>query len=481
MLKNGKFTDFSALKRKFAALSFIFILTGGIFAADVKGKNSTAPAKQTAQSKVANPRVQFVQGLQKSLASGDLEKAIASFDELDENLKADTGLMLIKSSLLISANRLDEASKVLIDLEAKDPSNIDVLEQKIMVAKAQGKKGETAKSNAISKVLAIDPNNAMANVELGQEQVLGHRYKGAKNYFLKALKGNPKDFNALFGLGQTSYYLNEIDDARSAFEKILALNPNEAIAYQYLAKLDAEKENYKTAIENVKKAIAIEDNNYEYYMDLGTYSRFVGKFKDAEMAWTKAIELNPDYFLAYAYRAGLYDEQNRFAEALKDYRMVIETNPKYYFAYEALGILAWHEGNWEEARAAFEKAYGYNKENISYPLMIATCYQKQGKAQMAKMFLEKVMKETGDKQTLKFQMIRLYHDMGPGNAETDIALKIQKEDNSQTRGKMLYYFGLYYELKGKDQLAVKYYSEVTNMQSPMFFEFRLAEWRVKNE
>lgn len=481
MLKNGKFTDFSAIKRKIAALSFIFILSGGIFAADVKGKNSTAPAKQNTQTKGVNPRVQFVQGLQKFLAAGDLEKAIASFDELDEKLADDTGLLLIKASLLISASRLDEASTVLNGLEAKDASNLDVLEMKIMVAKAQGPKGAAAKSSAISKVLAIDPNNATANIELGQEQVINHKYKAAQNYFKKALKSSPKDFNALFGLGQTSYYLNEIDDSREAFQKLLEINPNEAIAYQYLAKLDAEKENYKAAIENVKKAVSLEADNYEFYMDLGTYSRFVGKFKDAEDAWTKAISLNPDYFLAYAYRAGLYDEQNKFAEALKDYRKVIETNPKYYFAYEALGILAWHEGNWEEARQAFEKAYGYQKTNISYPLMIAVCYHKQGKAQMAKMFLEKVMKETTDKTTLEFQMIRLYHDMGPGNAETDIALKIQKEESSQKRGKLLYYFALYYELKGKDQLAIKYYGEVTNMQSPMFFEFRLAEWRVNNE
>lgn len=479
MVKTVKFADFSAIKRKIAALLFIFILTGGIYAADVKGKNSTAPAKQNTQTKGANPRVQFVQGLQKLLAAGDLEKAIASFNELDENLSGDTGLLLIKASLLISANRLDEASKVLNDLEAKDASNIDVLEMKIVVAKAQGPKGASAKSSAISKVLAIDPNNTTANVELGQEQVINHKYKAAQNYFKKALIKSPKDYNALFGMGQTSYYLNEIDDARGAFEKMLAINPNEAIAYQYLAKLDAEKENYRSAIENVKKAIAIEDNNYEYYMDLGTYSRFVGKFKDAEDAWTKAISLNPDYFLAYAYRAGLYDEQNKFSEALEDYRKVIETNPKYYFAYEALGILAWHEGNWEEARLAFEKAYGYQKTNISYPLMIAVCYHKQGKAQMAKMFLEKVMKETAEKNTIEFQMIRLYHDMGPGNAENDIALKLQKEENSQKRGKLLYYFGLYYELKQKEQLAIKYYGEVTNMQSPMFFEFRLAEWGFK--
>ena len=203
-----------------------------------------------------------------------------------------------------------------------------------------------------------------------------------------------------------------------------------------------------------KILVYIENNNSVSDELAGKSQELAGKFDDAEKAWTKAISINPDYFLAYAYRAGLYDEQNKFDKALKDYRKVVETNPKYYFAYEALGILAWHEGNWDEARASFEKAYSYNKENVSYPLMIFACWNKAGNYQKGKIFLETVMKGMSDKTTLAFQMIRMYHDMGPGNAETDIALKIQKEDKTTVRGKMLYYFALYYELKNKDRVKI---------------------------
>lgn len=442
------------------------------FAAEVKNeKNSGAKAP-------SNSKVTFVQNLQNILETGDMDKAIAYFDSLSAADTNDTGLMLIKGSLLISAGKLKEATDLLNSLEEKDPSNIEVLEMKIIAAKAAGPKSSSAKKAAINKVIALDPNNATANIELAQEQVLNHKYKTARNYYKKALISAPKDPTALFGLGQTSYYLNDIDEAKIAFKKMLALNPNEAIAYQYLGKLEAEDENYKAALEYITKAIEIEDDNYDFYMDLGQYSRYRGKFADAEKAWTKAISINPDYFLAYTYRAGLYDEQNKLSQALNDYRKVIETNPDYYFGYEALGLLAWHEKSYDEARAAFEKAYSYNKENVSYPLMIAACYIKAGKLQKAKLFLEQVMKSMPDKQTVEFSMVRLYHDQGPGNAENDIALKIPKIDKTTPRGKMLYYFALYYELKGVETLATKYYTEVKNMQSPMFFEYRLAEWSL---
>ena len=465
------------VKTVFLVLTAFFSVSA--FSAELNADSKSVQKENS--SNAAPPEVQFVQELQTILETGDLDKAIASFDQMPQNIKDDVNLLLIKASLLISASRLQEASDLTDLLEQREPSNIEVLEMKIVIAKARGNSSKDiqAKKAAISKVIALDPNNATANIELAQEQVLQRKYKIARNYYKKALVSSPENMSALFGLGQTSYYLNDLRASRIAFKKMLALNPQEAIAWQYLAKLEAEDENYKKAAEYIKKAVLLDDANPDFYMDLGTYSRFLGKFADAEKAWTKAIELNPKDFLAYAYRAGLYDEQNKFDLALKDYRKVVETNPKYYFAYESLGILAWHEQNWDEARIAFEKAFSYNKENVSYPLMIAACYIKMNKLQQAKVFLASVMKTKADKNTLEYQMLRLYHDQGPGNAENDIALRIQKEDKSTTRGKMLYYFGLYYEMKGISNLAAKYYAEIKNMQSPMFFEYRLAEWSLQ--
>ena len=35
---------------------------------------------------------------------------------------------------------------------------------------------------------------------------------------------------------------------------------------------------------------------------------------------------------------------------------------------------------------------------------------------------------------------------------------------------------MYYDIKGDTSLAQKYYVEVCSIQSPMFFEYRLAKW-----
>ncbi|MCI1209126.1 MAG: tetratricopeptide repeat protein [Treponema sp.] len=423
-----------------------------------------------------NPKVDFVQRLKSELANGSADSALTLFDGLSADLQNDQGLQILKASLFVSAGRLDEAAALGKQLEEQDPKNPDILALNVMIAKAAG--NESEKDSIIKKMIAIDPYNSEANVELGEEQVLRHNYKLARKYYQLSLVKDPSNIRGLFGYGQTSYYLNALDDARTAFKNILASDSENALALCYLGKLEAEGQNYKKAVEYIEKALQSDPGNYDFYIDLGNYKRYLGKFSDAEAAFTKAIGIRPDYFLAYTYRGGLYDEQNKFDAAYNDYKKIVETNPGYYFAYELLGILAWHAEDYAQAVKAFGLAWSVNKKNVSYPLMQAASYYKTGNNLEAEKVLEDAMK-TLDRSSLDYEMVRLYHDRGGVNAESSVTLKVQNETDNTKRGKMLYYLGLYWELKGLDSLAEKYYAEVASLNCPLFFEYRLAEWCVK--
>ena len=211
----------------------------------------------------------------------------------------------------------------------------------------------------------------------------------------------------------------------------------------------------------------------DHYFDLGTYLRYIGDYEGAEKAWKKAVSLEPDYFLGYAYLAGLYDEENKTDLALDYYRLVVQKNPKYYYAYESLGMFAWKKGEWKDSMKAFQEALKKNPDSISYKLMICACMYKMGKIQEMRTFTEGLMKKLPDRNGLEYKFIRMYHDKG---GDADVAANIQKETNRTKKGRYLFYLALYYQLTGKDSLAHKYYNEVVAMQSPMFFEYRMAQW-----
>lgn len=436
-------------------------------------QNATAASMSVTKKKptaATNPQVQFAQALDNALDSGSIEDAIALFDSAPEQ---SSDLLALKGALLLSAGREKEAAELAKQLLAENPKDVDILQLNVMIAK---KTGDVIKKGALLKqIIAIEPYNAPANIELGGEQALKHRYNTARSYFQKALMSEPKNTEALFGYGKMSYYMERDDDARKSFEKILAVNPNDASALAYLGKLEGENKRYRSALEYIDKAIAIDGNNATYYLDQGTYRRFLGNFKGAEESWKKAADADPNYFLGYAYLAGLYDEQDRIDEALAAYRKVIEKNPQYYYAYESLGMFAWHRESYEEARIAFENARLKKPDNVSYALMVAACYWKENKLLELKKYTESIMKKL-DRNTLEYWVVRLFHDM---SGDMDVLSRISQEKIATTKHKMLFYAALYFELKGNSSLAQKYYVEVANLQGALFFEHRLAQWKAQ--
>lgn len=462
-----KFSMRGKMKKLFQKRTVI-IFSVAFFLAAVSIPVAFAQDLQLANS---SQEIQFVQNLSSVLQNGTIEQALSLFESIPENLKNDTELLCLKGSLLLSSGKTEQAEKIASSLFEKEQKNIEVLNLNFMVAKQKGDK--VNKSKFIKQILAIEPYNAEANIELADEQSLKKNWRNARDYYKKALFGDRTNEEALLGYGKMCYYMEKDDDAKDAFNRLYKLNPNNPQVNSYLGKYEAENTQYKKAIEYIKTAIKIDPSNTDYWFDLGTWSRMTGDYSGAESAWKQAITLEPEYFLGYAYLAGLYDEQGRNEDALSYYRLTVEKNPQYYYAYESLGILAWGAGSWEESQKAFEQALKKNPDSISYKLMITACLFKQKKNLELRTFTEALMKKLTNRQSLDYKIVRMYHDRG---GDSDVALNISKETNRTKKGRYLFYLALYYELMGKDSLAQKYYNEVTAMQSPMFFEYRLAQW-----
>ena len=455
-----------------------FLLSLSLAAASI---NAFAASMSFTQRKIAepeqqmptvNPEIQFAQELNSALSTGTVEDALALFDTMPEQTEE---LLTVKSALLLSAGHDKEAASLAKDLLAQNPKDLDILQLNVMIAK---KTGDSAKKTALLKqILAIDPNNAGANIELGDEQALKHRYTTARNYFQKALSSEPENVEALFGYGKMSYYLEKDETARKTFQKILTVNPNDASALAYLGKLEGENKRYRKALDYIDRAIAIDSTSTTYYLDQGTYRRFLGDYAGAEQSWKQAVDNDPEYFLAYAYLAGLYDEQERIDDALATYRKVVEKNPQYYYAYEAIGMFAWQRGNWAEARTAFEKALVKKPDSTSYALMVAACYWKEKNIPQLTKHTEALLKKL-DRNNIEYWVVRMFHDRG---GDADVINRINREKIATTRNKMLFYAAVFYELQGNTSLAQKYYVEVANLQGAMFFEHRLAQWKAQLE
>lgn len=419
------------------------------------------------------PSVAFAKSLKERLSEKDIDGAIDCFDEMPEALEGDVDLQVLHASLLLSSGRASEASALGDKLLASNGQSIDVLELNATIAAAQG--NSKKQDDILNRILKTDPYNVSANVQKGAIEAARHKYRAAYSYYKKAVAGDGTNTDALFGMGQMAYYNGSLNESEKCFKAILEKDATNDIALAYMGKLSAESENYLRASKYAEMAIAQNPNDYGYHVDYGKYLRSLGRYDEADKAWTRAIQINSGYFLAYAHRASLRQERKQYKGALQDYYDVVRTNPKYYYAFEEVGMLEWQAGRMEECRKAFKKALEYNKDNWPYQLMVAATYIKQNNMIELKKYLAPCMKNM-DRNSEEYLMMRLYFDQGPINAEMQLKNRIDKVEKANKRGKLLYYMGQYYQMRGNTDIANDFYSKVIAMQTPMFFEYQMAEW-----
>lgn len=418
------------------------------------------------------PNVKFAKKLQALLDKGDTEGAISLFSEIPDELKNDIELKLLLGALYFSNNQYTEATNVANEVLEIDSKNLDALELISMCNRATGDK--TAYKNTQDKILAVDPYNTSVNIQKAEDYALNKKYKLARESYKKALRGDSKNEDALFGYAQMSFYMDDLKTSKEVFQQMVDEDSTNSAALAYLGKISYDEENFLKAAKYVSEALKYDPNNYDYWMDYGKYLRYQGKFDEAAKAWIKATELDPSYFLAYAYLAGHYDETENWDLALENYHKVIETNPKYFYAYESTAILEYHAKNYKEAIKYFSKAYEYS-DNWSYSMMIALCYFKLNDSLNAKKTIQNQMKKQ-ERDSNVYNLLRFFAESYSKNAESNLKQRIDKETNSNIRGKMLFYMGAYCEIIKAPDMAKEYYGRVTNMTAPMFFEYRLAEW-----
>jgi hypothetical protein len=97
---------------------------------------------------------------------------------------------------------------------------------------------------------------------------------------------------------------------------------------------------------------------------------------------------------------------------------------------------------------------------------------RAGKQSDPKQFLAQVMR-TVPRDSLDYAMLKLYHDL---SGDSDVADKVQKEQNIYTKSKMLFYLASWYDIRGNTQLANRYYLLVQELDAVAIIEWRLNEW-----
>jgi tetratricopeptide (TPR) repeat protein len=129
-------------------------------------------------------------------------------------------------------------------------------------------------------------------------------------------------------------------------------------------------------------------------------------------------------------------------------------------------------GQWAEARDAFLEAYRQAPREYTYALLAAVNWMRAGRPTDPRQFLAQVLR-TAPRDTVEFAMLRLFHDL---RGESDVAARIEREQNIYNKAQMLFYLACYYDITGSRTLANRYHLMVQELDAVATIEWRLNEW-----
>lgn len=267
------------------------------------------------------------------------------------------------------------------------PSVAQTLEQYYQTAVAYFQRGQYDEAlNAFSKVIEIDPKNALAytsrglvryklgdldgaladhNKAIQLDPALPEAYtnrggvrlaqgdeKGALADHSKAIELNPKSAEAYSNRGLVKLALGDPDGAIVDFDKALKLDPfypNGARAYTNRATAYVQKANVlkgaaalgelRKAVKDSTNALVVDPKLAEAHnirglafmktIELNPQQALVMGIQNQALAdFASAMEINPDLALPYLNRGILWVKLDRFPEALADLNKAVELQPK---------------------------------------------------------------------------------------------------------------------------------------------------------
>jgi Flp pilus assembly protein TadD len=216
----------------------------------------------------------------------------------------------------LSNGKIEYAIVFYIHALELDPTNKDAV---FKLARAYELHGdEPLAALAYQVLLRIDPNDALANEELGLLLLKHRRYDEAQRYLEKAASGTPVRWEAENGLGLLA-------DLRQAYEQA---------AVHYKAALESKPDN----------PILLNNLGYSLYLS--------GRLDEAKQYFERAVAIDPGFKRARYNLALVYTKKERFQEAFRIFRQTMKPAA----AYNNMGYICMLDNRFDTAEKFFLKA-----------------------------------------------------------------------------------------------------------------------------
>ncbi|MDX9835429.1 MAG: tetratricopeptide repeat protein, partial [Desulfobulbus sp.] len=291
---------------------------------------------------------------------------------------------LLFARSVLMAKEYDNAVKILEDMRAKVPNNVEVLGS-LGLAYLGNKQPDNA-LKAFSEVLSLQPGNTPALVNVARiEQQKGKKKEDIVQLVRDQIKAAPDSAGNLMLLATMLMTEKQYDEALQLTRRVQELQPQMTASYTLGAEIYKRLDKTDEAINEYNKLLASGSNKLQAYMGLGAIHEQRGERELAKKQYQEVLKISPDFAPAANNLAWLMteDEQPDLGEALRLALTAKQVLPEDAHIIDTLGMVHYKRGSFGLARAEFTQAVENRPDMPVFQYHLATALYGDGQKEEA--------------------------------------------------------------------------------------------------
>lgn len=209
---------------------------------------------------------------------------------------------------------------------------------------------------AFGRAVTLDTAEPGAYLGLGVALLALRQWEGAATSLGKALEQQPANVEAWFNRGNALLELKLLDDAKACYDRALGIDARHVAALINRAHACLGLKRYRDAIEDCQRANALQPGRASVYNVLGDACLAIDGHADALASYDQSLALQPGQFVPLANRGIALLRLRRVDEAIGSFEQALALAPEHATVLSNLAGALRDAERWDEAMAHCHKA-----------------------------------------------------------------------------------------------------------------------------
>ena len=273
-------------------------------------------------------------------------------------------LKLMKVEILVFEDELQEAVKMLTNIEAVEPHNDEVFIQKALILSKKKLHVEAISILKESLQYVEDPFDIWSM--LGMEYLYLDDFENARLNFEKCVEVDYEDYSSLYNVVYCFDMQENHEDAIQFLNTYVNKNPYCEIAWHQLGKQYSELGRYKEALTAFDYSVLIDESFIGGYLEKARALEELKRYEEAIKNYLITLELDDPTAYAYIRIGECYEKLENVHTAMHFYKKAVHEDPLLDKAWMLLTNACYSDNDFQKALYYLNKAIEIDEANALY-------------------------------------------------------------------------------------------------------------------